>query len=494
MQDESIASKASELHESGMYHEAIGLYRELLVRHDSNGQLHARLGSAYLSVGEYTLARKSLSRALELDESDTDLLVQLARSTFLDGDADSARGLLDEALRQDPGSQSALLCTVEFALLDKQHDDACDLLSERAGEDDADIPIVITHARALMRAKRSEESAELLRRHLRREDLSKKDRRHLASRLATVLDKLELYDEAFHWISVANESGRHSQQMRVLQSMMDDVCASMSAERLEAVPTSGIDDEAPVFVVGMPRAGTTLLEHTVAAHPQGHGMGELMSFTEIADRLYGWNTPGLARIDRMRMVNSDSLRREASAHLEMLRAHAGGAIRIVDKMPSNFIVLPVIMQLFPRARILHARRSPRDTCLSCLFNLDPYAHWYSTHLDELGMFYNQYDRLMAHYKRVLPMPILDVQYERMVLDRETMVREILEFLEMPWDDACVQQEREQRQVYTGSYEQAQQAIYTSSLQRWRNYEAHLGTLLEHLQVPEPDLSDLLPSS
>ncbi|MHC4976584.1 MAG: tetratricopeptide repeat-containing sulfotransferase family protein [Planctomycetota bacterium] len=491
MQDEGIATKASELHEQGLYHEAIGLYKELLLRHESNGQIHARIGAAYLSVGEYGQARACLETALSLEPSDTDTIVQLARATFLNGDPDLASEHLERALAIDPDSNPALLCKAEFALLQKDYANACELLVDEASRDDCDVAVVLTCARALMRAGRKDESIEMLTRHLDRDDVNKKNRRRLASRLASVLDKEERYDEAFHWIMVANESPRHSQQMSLLQSMMTDVCASVTPERLAAVPRSTVTDPAPVFVVGMPRAGTTLLEHTVAAHPKGHGMGELMSLGMIADRLYGWHNPGIARIDRMRMVKPASLEREATQHLAMLRAHAGDAERVVDKMPSNFFILPVIMQLFPNARILHARRSPRDTCLSCLFNLDPYGHWYSTHLDELGIFYNQYDRLMAHFKRVVPMPILDVQYERMVLDRRSMVAEILEFLDLPWDDACVRQEKEQRSVYTGSYEQAQQAIYTTSLQRWKNYESHLGPLLDHLQVREPDVSDLL---
>jgi tetratricopeptide (TPR) repeat protein len=485
LQDENIADEARKLHEAGQYREAAHLYEDLLTRYTDNAQLHALLGASLVSIGYYDQARDALEASVKLDPDDTITIVQLARAVYLSGDLAQGKKLLDSALAADPGSTTALLCQAEFALFEKNHDEACLLLEDHATHDNADIAIVMTYARAVTRTQGPEASIDILTKHADRQDLNKKNQRQLASRLANVLDKAQRYDEAFEWIKKANTTPRHSQQLQMLQKFMDDVTASATPARCADLPHSNVTDESPVFVVGMPRAGTTLLEQTIAAHPQGFGMGELMSIGAIAERLYGWNSPGLPRIERMRMVNIESLEREASDHLKFLHESAGQAIRIVDKMPNNFFLLPVIKQLYPNARILHARRSPRDTCLSCLFNLNPHDHWYTSHLDELAVFYNQYDRLMSHWKRALEIPVLDVSYERMVLDRRDMIAEILEFLGLPWDESCIAQEKEKRAVFTGSFEQAQQAIYTTSLQRWKHYESHLGPLLDHLQVPEP---------
>jgi tetratricopeptide (TPR) repeat protein len=239
---------------------------------------------------------------------------------------------------------------------------------------------------------------------------------------------------------------------------------------------SGLGDPcpAPVFIIGMPRSGTTLVEQILASHPKVHGAGELNHFEAAVAGLGGpHGTPP--------DVGGEELRRISGRYLDRVRSLAPAAERITDKMPANFRYAGLIHLALPNARIIHIRRDPVDTCLSCfsiLFGGDqPYAY----DLGELGRYYRAYLSLMDHWRGVLPQGVmLEVQYEDMVTDFERQARRIVAHCGLEWDDACLDFYNTQRPVWTASAVQVRQPIYRSSIGRWRPYKSMLRPLLEAL--------------
>jgi len=170
----------------------------------------------------------------------------------------------------------------------------------------------------------------------------------------------------------------------------------------------------------------------------------------------------------------------AARYLTELDRHSRTALRVVDKMPHNFLLLGFIALLFPKARIIHCRRDPMDNCVSCYTHRFNKAHGYSTDMKTLGLYYREYRRLMEHWRKVLPLKMFELDYEEMISDQATMSRRLIDFVGLDWDDACLNFHETERTVRTLSRWQVRQPIYTSSVQRWRKYDEFLGPLKEGL--------------
>jgi hypothetical protein len=260
--------------------------------------------------------------------------------------------------------------------------------------------------------------------------------------------------------------------------------------QLLAVKAGGGDPaETPIFVVGMPRSGTTLVEQIIASHPRAMGAGELFDLDLIVHSLAGpgGGSPGYPEV--VETMSGNQLRLVGGSYLAAIRALAPLSLRVVDKMPWNFHHLGLIRLALPHARIIHTQRNPADTCLSCfsiLFNGDDNKYTYD--LRELGRFYCGYDALMAHWRNVLPPGfMLEVQYEDVVEDLENQARRIVSHCGLEWDDACLAFHETRRPVRTSSVAQVRQPIYRSSVGRWLPYREWLRPLLEELGIdPEND--------
>jgi tetratricopeptide (TPR) repeat protein len=245
----------------------------------------------------------------------------------------------------------------------------------------------------------------------------------------------------------------------------------------------GVRTDKPVFVVGMPRSGTTLFEAIIGSHPACHMAGELTLLEETRNAIEG-GTGGRvdagALPDLWRTLGADEIRDAARHYLETIDALAPEAARVVDKMPHNFINLWLIALMLPGARVIHCRRDPRDTCVSIFTQVFRKKHGYKNDLRTLGLYYRQYLRLMEHWSRELPVPVLDVRYEDLVADQEGVSRRVIDFCGLEWDPACLEFHRHQRSVMTASALQVRKRIYDTSVGRWKVYERHLWPLLEAL--------------
>ncbi len=254
------------------------------------------------------------------------------------------------------------------------------------------------------------------------------------------------------------------------------VAEAFSAELLRRLAGQGSDSEMPIFVVGMPRSGTTLIEQILASHPAVHGAGELHFIQRLAEEIGG--LPGAVAT-----LDSERLARMGDAYVAHVGALAQGKPHVVDKMLDNYVYAGLIRLILPRAKIIHSRRDPVDTCLSCYTKLFDGAQSFTYDLAELGRYHRDYQTLMAHWRAVLPAShFLEVDYEAVVEDMETQARRMLDFLGLPWDPACLDFYRTERPVRTSSVNQVRQPIYRSSRGRWRKHAEHLGPLLQALEI------------
>jgi tetratricopeptide (TPR) repeat protein len=252
----------------------------------------------------------------------------------------------------------------------------------------------------------------------------------------------------------------------------------------------GSDSDVPVFIVGMPRSGTTLMEQIISTHPQGAGAGELTEFGRIHLQIYP--DKKIPAKDLKNNLSCESLGKYAEEYLSVLRDSRKDAARVVDKMPNNFPYMGLMYKLFPNARFIHAMRSPLDTCLSCFFqHLDYVPETFD--LEWLGKYYQTYKDAIKYWKKVLPEgKILDVSYDHLVNDFENESRRIIDFCGLPWDSKCLEFHKTERPITTASVWQARQPVYSSSRRSWVNYAPHLVGLANQLSeyLDEEDLAEL----
>lgn len=246
----------------------------------------------------------------------------------------------------------------------------------------------------------------------------------------------------------------------------------------------GSPSERPVFIVGMPRSGSTLVEQILSCHPDVTAAGEHDEMRRIARRLPEAVESTARFPDCVAAITPDIAAGLAAAYLaslERLDPPPGDARRVADKMLGNFLRLGLIALMFPNARVIHCRRDPLDTALSCYVQSFERGMRFTYDLAHLGIAYRHYERLMAHWRRALPLAMLDVQYEALVADQEGTSRQIVDFCGLDWDPCCLAFHEKERQVRTASFWQVRQPLYASSVGRWRRYEAHLGPLIEALE-------------
>ncbi len=293
------------------------------------------------------------------------------------------------------------------------------------------------------------------------------------------------YDRAF----AAYVEGNRKQHALIPQN---EAQADDRAERVMALfdtrffderRQAGADERTPIFILGMPRSGTTLIEQILASHPAVHGAGELGDLNEVIMGAPG-AAPGSPFTDPLPALSMDDIEVLAREYLDRVWQHAPHHRYITDKSPANFFYIGMIYLMFPHSRIIHSMRDPMDSCFSCYAKLFNETMGFAYDLECIGRFYVRYIRLMRHWHEVLPAgTILDVCYEDVVADTGKEARRMLEYIGLPWDDACLEFYKSERKVKTASVAQVRQPIYTSSLARWKRFgETHLAPLLAMVEA------------
>lgn len=327
-----------------------------------------------------------------------------------------------------------------------------------------------------------EEVAEI-QRLLDNPDLLEESRMHLYFALGKVHDDCGRYDQAFEHFAAGNRLvHRHMDfNAETCADYVDGLIGAFSPEYLESHRDGGVSSGTPIFIVGMPRSGTTLVEQIVSSHPRVYGAGELEFIGRLIRDMPENLRTSLTYPQCLSKLEPSAISSMAVRYLRYIHRLSAGAERVTDKMPRNALRVGLISLMFPNARILYCRRNPLDTCLSIYMQVFHGYHSYAYDLFSSGVFHRQHERLMDHWQAMFPGRILSVGYEDLVAAPETNTRKILDFLGLEWDERCLRYYQNRRRVHTASDWQVHQPIYKSSLDRWRNYAEHLEPLRRGLE-------------
>ena len=361
--------------------------------------------------------------------------------------------------------------------------DEADQCVKRLREIDPTDQRAIRHIPSTGQQPREAAEIERLAAVLDRPDCAPQDRIAAGFALGRLLDDAGRFDEAFLRFAAANAlvrqnwpQGEDRFDAEAFTHSVDTLIRTNTPQLFAEAAAHGNISQLPVFIVGMPRSGTTLVEQICASHSRVFGAGERDTISRIA--------LALARERRDPSKLAEASRRLADAHIVELHRLGRGALRVVDKLPDNVVLVGLIARLFPRARIVYCSRDPRDISLSCYFQLfTEGAQYFSYDLVDCGRRCRDVQRLAVHWVKLLPLHMIEINYETLVADLEGESRRLIEFLELDWEPACLDFHRTERTVATVSHWQVRQPLYSSSIGRWRHYEKHLAPLFAALSEP-----------
>ncbi len=427
--------------EQGKLDEAIACYREVLKFRPDLTWGYCNLGNVLREHGDLNAAIESFHKALTLEPDSIEAHTGMGAVLKDTGQFDAAKVHLDQVLAMEPDHPAAW---ASLSSLRKMTPD--------------DLPWEEKAQRLLAGCTKLQEEM------------------RLCYALGKYHDDVRQYEAAFGYYARANRLDKRNAppfDRGDFSRHIDNAISANPAEAVRRPRAKGSDSRRPVFIVGMPRSGTSLTEQILASHPDVFGAGELRFWGQQADKhlstLSSWHG------------DAQMLQDLAGRYEFELQRHSATALRVVDKMPGNFMHLGLIHAVFPQARILHTQRNPVDTCLSIFFQAFNNQHAYANDLEDLAFYYREYHRLMAHWRAVLPQEVLlDVPYEGVVEDQEGWSRRIIDFIGLEWDERCLNFHETERKVGTASNWQVRQKIYKTSKERWRNYEKSLGPLLDAL--------------
>ena len=456
--------------ELGRIDEALASYRRALKIDPNLAGAHNNLGNGLRSLGELEDAAASYGRALEINPDFAEAHCNLGVTLRLQGNTAAAQASCRRALEINPQSAAALVALADSSG-DMGHFAQAEALFTRAIAIQPDLPEAWAGLARSRKMTVADAAWVAQAQRIAAKGLPPRHEISLRHAIGKYFDDVQDFDQAFANFRRANEltSRRRAKHDRAqLTRTVDHITRSWDRNRVSR-RTGANESERAVFIVGMLRSGTSLVEQILASHSAVFGAGEL-TYWSAASAAHA-ASPGNAE------MSDRSLRTLADDYLRSLVKLSNGALRVVDKMPTNFPFLGLIHAALPNARIIHMQRHPLDTCLSIYMQPFETAVSYANDLDDLAHYYSEYLRLMDHWRATLPAHvILDVPYEGLVSDQEAWTRRMLDFIGLPWDPRCLDFHRTERTVLTASKWQVRQKLNASSIGRWRHYEKFLGAL------------------
>ncbi|MBZ9850366.1 sulfotransferase [Mesorhizobium sp. CA14] len=457
---------------------ALRYFGRAIAEEPRNPYYHLSLGEAYGKLSEYSAAINHIQYALEVQPDLVEALCALGRIYTQFDKPGLALPLYEKALKVNRDHPKARIGIAAALTGLGRMDEAASYLKEAI---ERRVDVATAYYDLMQTRKFTEEPAEYqaIVRELDSPGLKPEARASLNYAAGKVENDLKRYAEAFDHFKKAKQAEGYKFDIDQYRRFIDLTIETFTPELFAARSGYGNPSEAPVFVVGMPRSGTTLTEQICASHPEVHGAGELSKLRRVANAI-GLQHSASDLSKPITTVTESLSKTLAEEHLSYLRERAPTAQRIIDKMPHNFELIGLLTLLFPKARIIHCRRDAIDNCVSCYVLPFSSAHSYNTDLQALGLYYREYDRLMRHWNEVFPGRIFENRYETLVEDQEAHSRRLIDYLDLPWDDACLRFFDREGAVTTPSRWQVRQPIYKSSVKRWKNYESEITPLIEAL--------------
>lgn len=502
---EALSNYGSYLVQLGKLDQAVEILIRAVTKKPDYAEAHHNLGIAYFTKDEFSLAQKHYDRAiaispkyanalhsrgtlrvkiqdnlgaeqdfraaLELAPKDALVLAKLGGLLERSGNPIEGFALMKQAIDIAPqvtdhhfqyavalkeaGERAASLSAFEELLaVDPSHAEAYRLMADLQSQDA--LPEFTTRIKALFNS----------------ENGSAMNRVHLGFALGYIYEKTGKFKQSFNYLEAANSTYRNelpampetdvAKFKRINQAFADGNFTHLQCD----VPSN-----APIFIVGLMRSGTSLVEQIIATHSQVFGAGELNDITELSKPIYRAG----------RLTTSEDAQYLAQTYLDRMAQRSDRAAHCIDKMPGNFFNVGLIKTIFPNAKIINTVRDPRDNCFSIYKNFfDTYSHQYAYDQVELANFANDYKRMMNMWDKMFPGAVYHVSYEDLVADQENGSRQLLNYLDLPWEDQVLEFHKNTRAVRTASVNQVRQKIYKSSVKAWQNYEPYLGPLIQGL--------------
>lgn len=440
------------LSRQGRPQEAAAAYRRALERRPGHAPTYNNLGAVLLEVGALGEAAAAYRRAIALKPDHAKAHYNLGVVLQFQGALDEAARCFRQAIALQPDYAKAHYSLANQRALDDRSPEAqADFTSLSAQVDELD--------------GREPEAAELFLFAMARMQEGRGD-----------------YEGAFSCLLRANALRRAASgfDIAAAERRLASIAEAFSGELLARMAGAGVSTDRPVFIVGMPRSGTTLVEQILSAHPDVHGAGEIANLASLIARVSGPDGSTYPFWAKALGVSDFGVLGEM--YLDSLPTGDAGRGRTTDKRVANFEHLGLIHLCLPGARIIHCRRDPRDVALSCFASRFSDGQGFADDLVELGRYWRAYDRLMAHWRRVLPPGrMLEVDYEAVVEDTEGWARRLVDHCGLDWDAACLQFHTSGREVRTGSFAQVRRPIYTGSIGRWRRFAVQLAPFIEVIE-------------
>lgn len=435
--------------QNGQIKKALQTLSRIRTQAKTNVPLLQALAELYTHAGRHKDAQACYRQARELDPSDPRLAYNLATSAMAMGDMDEAETLLDEVIAKTPHDYDAYYnrATLRRQTPDSNHVDQI-VKALNAGQQHPMGAVQLYYA------------------------------------LAKELEDLGRYSESFSALTKGAKARRSLLSYRLEDDVatIDQIISTFTREVIQSIEP-GRSSSAPIFILGLPRSGTTLVDRILSAHSKVDSLGEINDFALALTRQAGPVT------SKEQLVRSTAELDFNALGQDYTRSAAGRGVRathLIDKTPANFLYLGLIALALPNAKIIHLRRHPMDSCYAIYKTLFRMGYPYSYSLDDLGAYYLAYHRLMAHWRNVLPGRFLDVDYEALVADQESVSREIVAACGLDWESASLDFYKQDGAAATASAAQVRQPIYSTSVALWQRYEeqlAPLATVLKKGGVP-----------
>lgn len=429
------------LNEQGRYRDSIAAYRKSAELEPDNAQAHGSLGNALAHAGDAEQADRAFAQAVRLEPKSAGLQMGHAHVLKTLGDQSGALRAYRAAIAVKPDFGEVYWSMANLKVFEFEPGEVL-----------------------------------AMQKQLERDDLSTSARVHLLFSLGKAFEDKRDYDQAWHYYDSGNRLQRDevSHDPLEFETRCHKIIETFNKPYLEQHAGNGVEGADPIFIVGLPRSGSTLLEQILASHSQVEGTAELPDLGRVATSIGRYHPDGVQYPESVADLRPQDWRAFGQQYLDDTRQYRQTAKpRFTDKLPNNFPHVGLLHLILPNARIINARRHPLDSCLGCYKQLFGKGQNFTYDMDDLAEYYLQYDAVMRHWHDVLPGNVLDVHYEDTVLDLEAQVRRILEFCGLPFEQACVDFHRTERAVKTASSEQVRQPIYRGGLGKWRRYEKYL---------------------
>jgi len=468
---------------------AISAFGSVTKLKDDHGAAWANLAKLFMHAGQPARADKALERAAKHNDGNPVVLDLIGTVYGLLGDQQEASLWIDKAVRKEPGSVPFLVSQANSHMFLGKLDDAEAVLRNALGRQpgNPNAHWILSN----VRKAKNRDHVKQLQQLVQQESQNPRALGFLCYGLGKELEDLEEWDEAFAAFARGAEARRstiefdeHS-EIEMYQAFGEVFTSDWLDKN-----APGHDDPSPIFVIGQPRSGTTLVERIITSHSQVHSAGELKQFGNCIRRMsdYRESKRFSAKLPTLAAdVDSEKL---GKAYMATTATMRGSLPRFVDKLPPNYLYLPLILKALPRAKIIHLTRHPMDACFSSFKQLFADAYLHSYDQAEMARHHARYYHLMALWRERFAGRFFDISYEDTARDVEPNARALIEYLELPWEDACLEFHKQDAAVTTASAVQVRQPAHTRSIGRWRRYEMQLGLMRDTLQqqgVPTDDI-------